>query len=145
MRIRSVLGELPKVLAPIGGKPYLAHLFAWLRRFGARRLVLALGHGAQAVVGYLNEHAPRGIVVETMVEPRPLGTAGAIRYARASLRSDPALIVNGDSFVEADLCAMLAHHRASGARGTMLCAKIGDAGRYGRVEIDAQALVRGFV
>jgi len=80
-----------------------------------------------------------------VIEPRPLGTAAAIRFARASLRSDPAMIVNGDSFVEADLCAMLAWHRASGARGTMLCAKAADAGRYGRVQVDAQGLISGFV
>ena len=55
------------------------------------------------------------------------------------------MIVNGDSFVEADLCAMLACHRARGARGTMLCAKAADAGRYAQVQVDAQGLISGFV
>jgi NDP-sugar pyrophosphorylase family protein len=144
-RIRSVLGELPKVLAPIAGEPYLSHLLAWLRQFGAGRVVLGLGHRSDAVLAHLTEHAPSDIAVETIVEPRPLGTAGAIRFCRASLRSDPALVVNGDSFADADLCAMIERHHVSAARGTMLCAKVADAGRYGRVDIDAQGLIRGFV
>ena len=144
-RIRSVLGELPKVLAPIGGEPYLAHLLAWLRHFGATRVVLGLGHRSDAVIAHLTEHAPSDIAIETIVEPRPLGTAVAIRFARPSLRSDPALVVNGDSFADADLCAMIERHHISGARGTMLCAKVANAGRYGRVEIDAHAFIRGFV
>ena len=53
-----------------------------------------------------------------MVEPSPLGTAGAIRFARGALRSDPVLIMNGDSFTDADLCAFVDHHRAANARGS---------------------------
>ncbi len=54
-RIRPVLGDLPKILAPILGRPYLAYLLDWLERFGARRVVLGLGHRAQAVVEYLED------------------------------------------------------------------------------------------
>ena len=43
-RIQSALGDTPKLLAPIGGRPYLAYLLDWLRRFGAKRIVLGLGH-----------------------------------------------------------------------------------------------------
>ena len=143
-RIRSALGELPKILAPIGGQPYLTYLLAWLRHFGAARVVLGLGHRADAVIAHLHEHAPSNIAVETIVEPRPLGTAGAIRFARPRLRSDPVVVLNGDSFAEADLCSLLNRHHATGARGTMLCTEVTNAGRYGRVDIDGRAFIRGF-
>ena len=52
-RIRPVLGGLPKLLAPICGRPYLSYLLDWLARFGARRVVLGLGYQASAVVEHL--------------------------------------------------------------------------------------------
>jgi NDP-sugar pyrophosphorylase family protein len=146
-RIQSALGDTPKLLAPIGDRPYLAYLLDWLRRFGARRIVLGLGHRAQAVIDFLdrNKTAYGDLTVETVVEPRPLGTAGAIRFARPNLRSDPVLVMNGDSFADADLCAFVAHHRRGQAKATLLCAEVDDAGRYGRVELDGKGRIRGFI
>jgi NDP-sugar pyrophosphorylase family protein len=145
-RIRPVLGDLPKILAPILGRPYLAYLLDWLERFGARRVVLGLGHRAQSVIEYLEEAQPAGgIEVATVVEPSPLGTAGAIRFARRALRSDPVLIMNGDSFTDADLCAFVDRHGAAKACGSVLCAEVDDAGRYGRVEINQGGYIHGFV
>jgi len=80
-----------------------------------------------------------------VVEPSPLGTAGAIRYARATMRSDPVLVVNGDSFADADLCELLGRHRTVHAGATMLCAEVEDAGRYGRLALDAEGFVERFV
>jgi len=144
-RIRPVLADLPKLLVPISGRPYLAHLLDWLRRFGARRVVLGLGHRANAVIEYLRAHATPDLEVATVVEPRPLGTAGAIRFARSELQSDPALVMNGDSFTDADLCAFVDHYRTAGAIGSILCAEVDDAGRYGRVELDRRGRIRGFI
>jgi mannose-1-phosphate guanylyltransferase len=143
-RIRPVLGDIPKLLAPINGRVYLDYLFDWLHGFGARRIVLGLGYQAQAVIGYLREHPPAGLEVDTAIEPRPLGTAGAIRFARAALRSDPVLVMNGDSFVDAELCEFVARHRAEGAVGSLLCTEVPDAGRYGRIETDGHGRIRAF-
>ena len=104
------MGGLPKLLTPIENRPYLDHLIDWLARFGAHRIVFGLGHKADAVISYLNEHPRPDLAIETVVEPRPLGTAGAIRFARASLRSDPVLVLNGDSYVDADLCDLVERH-----------------------------------
>ncbi len=145
-RIRPVLGELPKILAPILGRPYLAYLLDWLERFGARRVVLGLGYRAQAVIEYLEgAKLSTPIEVTLVVEPSPLGTAGAIRFARSELRSDPVLVMNGDSFTDADLCAFVERHRAAKTIGTMLCAEVDDAGRYGRVELDQSGRIGGFI
>jgi mannose-1-phosphate guanylyltransferase len=146
-RIQPVLGDTPKLLAPVAGRPYLVFLLDWLRRFGARRIVLGLGHQAQAVVDFLdrNKSAHDDLTVVTVSEPRPLGTAGAARFARPQLRSDPVLVMNGDSFADADLCAFVEHHRRAKARATLLCAEVDDAGRYGRVELDGNGRIRGFI
>jgi mannose-1-phosphate guanylyltransferase len=141
------LGDTPKLLAPISGRPYLAYLLDWLRRFGAKRIVLGLGHRAQAVVDFLgrNEAAYADLEIATVIEPQPLGTAGAVRFGRSRLHGDPVLIMNGDSFADADLCALVAHHRRAKAKATLLCVEVDDAGRYGRVDIDREGRVRGFI
>ena len=143
-RVRGVLKDTPKVLAPIAGRPYLSYLLDWLEGFGARRIVLCLGHLADAVLDYVNTAPPRRCDLIPVVEPVPLGTAGALRQARAELRSDPVMVVNGDSFVDADLCAFLDSHRASGAEASILCAEVEDPGRYGCVEISADGRIRRF-
>jgi NDP-sugar pyrophosphorylase family protein len=146
-RIAPVLGDTPKLLAPIAGRPYLVFLLDWLRRFGAKRIVFGLGHQAHAVIDFLdhNKSVHDDLTVVTVSEPQPLGTAGAVRFARPQLRSDPVLVMNGDSFAGADLCAFVEHHRRAKARATLLCAEVDDASRYGRVELDGDGRIRGFI
>jgi NDP-sugar pyrophosphorylase family protein len=143
-RIRPVLGDVPKLLAPIGERTYLDFLLEWLACFGARRVVLALGHGAKPILEHLARRPQGSLAIDTVVEPSPLGTAGAVRFARAKLATDPVLVLNGDSFVDADLCAFHAAHCASGAPGTILCVEVANAGRYGRVLIDDRQRIGGF-
>jgi len=144
-RIRPILGDKPKLLAPIRGSTYLDHLLNWLRRFGAHRVVLGLGVHARAIVDYVQAHPISGIEIETVVEPSPLGTAGAIRHARTTMRSDPVMVINGDSFADTDLCRLLERHQSAHADATMLCAEVEDAERYGRLALDAEGFVERFV
>ena len=144
-RVRHVLGDTPKVLAPIAGRPYLSYLLDWLAGFGAQRIVLCLGHLAEAVVSYLEIALPSGCDLIPVVEPAPLGTAGALRHARPELRSNPVMVINGDSFVDANLCDFLNTHKASSAEASILCTEVEDAGGYGHVEISPGGRIRRFV
>lgn len=143
-RIRSVLGDTPKVLAPVDGRPFLDLLLERLAAVGAGRAVLSLGHLADKVVAHLERHgAP--LPVETVVEAEPLGTAGAIRLLAGRLRSDPVLVMNGDTWLDADLGAFLAAHRGSGADAALLCVAVENVARYGRVELASDGTVARFV
>lgn len=142
-RIRGVLGDTPKVLAPIGGRPFLSHLFDWLRRFGARKIVLCLGHGAERVTEYLQTCPPAGMTVIPVVEPAPLGTAGALRFARPRLDSDPVLALNGDTFFDADLGAFVGGHPTGGI--SLMCAEVPSIARFGSVVLDDAGHVERFV
>jgi mannose-1-phosphate guanylyltransferase len=130
-RLAGVLDGRPKVLAPVGDKVFLDILLARLARFGATRVILSLGHLASAVQAHLAGR-PK---VETIVESEPRGTAGAIRLARPKLRSSTALVLNGDSLVDADLCDFVAAHCSSGMEATLLCTRVPDAARFGTVEV----------
>lgn len=145
-RLRGVLDGVPKVLAPVAGRPFLAHLLDRLAGFGARRVVLCLGHLAGTVTGWIDgNRAPDGLEIVTVIEPEPLGTAGALRFARHSFTTDPVLVLNGDTFVDADLGAFAGAHRRSGASASVLCVAMEDAARYGRVEIGPDQRIRRFV
>jgi mannose-1-phosphate guanylyltransferase len=143
-RIRSVLGKTPKVLAPIAGRPFLAYLLDWLASCGARRFVLCLGYQAEQVHAHLKSHTRPGLTVVPVVEPEPLGTAGALRWARPKLTSDPVLVLNGDTFVDVDLGEFLHGWKRGSSELAMLCVELDWVDRFGRVELDPQGRVLGF-
>ena len=143
-RIRSVLGDTPKVLAPIGDRTFLDHLLRFLAQQGAGRVVLALGHRADAVEAHLARH-PAPISVVTVIEPRPLGTAGAVRHAAPHLTGDVVMVLNGDTWLEVDLGAFLESHQASKCPFSMICVEVPDVGRYGSVETDGNGHLTRFI
>src|SRR5258708_12180186 len=77
-RLRPVLGETPKILAPIGGRPYLDHLLSWLAGFGATRVVLCLGFRAELVLDHVKRNPFPGLEVVTSIEPDPPPPAGPL-------------------------------------------------------------------
>jgi len=143
-RIRPVLGSVPKILAPVGDSSFLDFLCHWLAGFGARRIVLSLGHGAEAVAEHLAHHDFPDQEIVPIVEPDARGTAGAIRYVRPALKTETVLVMNGDSFVDADLCDFVEQHRVKGRDVTLLCCRSDDAGRFGRIELTEDGTVRTF-
>lgn len=142
-RIRPALGETPKILAPVDGRPFVDYLLDWLESFGARRIVFCLGHLGDKVRAHLAQ-ADRDTQIEWVVESQPLGTGGALVNATPMLRTSPVLVLNGDSFVDVDFCAFAESHRASGAIASLVCTEVNDAGRFGRVTIDENSRIVRF-
>ncbi|HVV83093.1 MAG TPA: nucleotidyltransferase family protein [Kofleriaceae bacterium] len=145
-RLRPVVSDRPKVLAPVGGRPFLDVLVEQLHGQGVRRLALLLGHLHDQVEAHVAEVlAPRwpDLTVTCSVEPAPLGTAGALRHA-AALATAPSLLLNGDTYVELEPRALLAAHRRHGATLTIAAQHVADAGRYGTLELDDADRVHAF-
>lgn len=130
-RIQDVLGDTPKVLAPINGKSYLDHLLDWLASFGVKKFVLCLGHLSDRIVSQV---ADRSDII-CVVEPEPLGTGGAIKFARSHLTNGDVLVINGDTWLETDLCKFLVSHKKHACSSSILCLEVEDVSRYGSVEI----------
>lgn len=144
-RIAGVLGDIPKVLAPVEGRAFLDYQLDYLAGQGVRKVVLSLGHRAEMVLAHL-ARTKLPLRVETVVEPRPLGTAGAIAFARSALNSDPVALLNGDTWLDLDLAAMLAEHRASSdALATLSCVFVRHTRRYGAIELRADGSVGRFI
>lgn len=142
-RLRSVVADRPKVLAEIRGRPFLAYLLDQLAGAGVRYVVLCTGYLAEQVQAVFGDSYGSLRLVYSQ-ESSPLGTAGALRLALPLFQSDSVLIMNGDSFCEADLRAFWAWHCARGADATLLLIEIPDTKRYGRVHVDENGLVLRF-
>ncbi|WP_353861935.1 sugar phosphate nucleotidyltransferase [Azospirillum formosense] len=134
---------MPKPLAPVAGRPFLDHLLGAYAASGAvRHVVLALGHLADAVIRHYRD-VPPPLPVDWVVETEPLGTGGALLNALPATRTETVLVANGDSLIDMDIHALLAHHRASGAGLTLALTEVDDVGRFGRVLLDGSR-VAGF-
>ncbi len=117
-RLGAAAGGMPKVLAPVAGEPFLAHLLRLAHRRGHRRVVLCLGHGAAAVEAWLAA-TPQALAVATWHEgPLRRGTGGALRHALPAL-SDPFFLAYGDSLLDLDPAPVLAAFHAAGAPALM--------------------------
>lgn len=143
-RLGGALGDLPKVMAPVDGRPFLDHL---LDRLSAtrevRRVVLCLGHKAGPVLAHL-ETVHHAFEIVPLVEPEPLGTAGALAFAGRWLDGDPVLVMNGDTFVDFDLGRFVGEHRRRGLDASLLSVKSQFTGRYGRLDLDDDGRVIRF-
>lgn len=143
-RIRDTLGDTPKLLASVNDRPFLDFLIGRLKGFGAGRLVLGLGHLGERVEEHLKSHPPEGIDIVTLIEPEPLGTAGALRFIAPRIESDPVMVMNGDSFTGADLCDFVQAHRRSGAEGSILATEVEDTAEFGRLNVSPEGRVLEF-
>jgi NDP-sugar pyrophosphorylase family protein len=143
-RLQSKFGDLPKPLAPVGGRPLLERQIEWLTGHGIRDVVLCTGHGADRVRETLGDGARLGARLRYSAEPEPLGTAGALRLARAHL-AGPALVLNGDTLAPCDPWALERARWESGALGAVALYRVEDAASRGRVERGAGDRIERFV
>jgi NDP-sugar pyrophosphorylase family protein len=142
-RLRSVLPDRPKALAPAAGRPFLTFLFDQLLAAGVRRAVLCTGYRAHQVEEtFGSRYGQLGLTYSR--EETPLGTGGALRHALPHLDGDRALVLNGDSYVDCSLDEFHAWHREHGFAGSLLLAWVEDAARFGTVEVDATGRIRVF-
>jgi len=142
-RLQPRFGDLPKPLAPIGGRPFLARQLEWLAGHGVRDAVMLAGHGADALRAELGS-STAGVALEWSVEDEPLGTGGALRHA-ARFVDGPALVVNGDTLAEGDPWALERDRWERGALGALALYEVADARSRGRVETDAAGRIVRFV
>ncbi len=143
-RLRSVVADRPKVLAELGGKPFIAYLLDRLVAQGFQKTVLCTGYMGEQVQAALGDEY-QGMTLLYSREAQPLGTGGAIVQALPLVTSETVLILNGDSYCETDLPASLAWHQDRGASATVVMAHIEHGARYGRVEISGNGQIKRFV
>ena len=143
-RLRPAVGDLPKCLAPVGGRPFLEYLLLQLREAGVRRVTLCTGHGSRQVAACVASGSRWGMSVGYSQEKELLGTAGALKNAVGAVNSSPFLVLNGDSILETNLEQLVQFHVARGALVTLGLAQVRDIVRYGSVQTDEAGKILNF-
>lgn len=144
-RLRSVVSDRPKCLAPVGSRPFLALQLEMLAARGIQRFVLSLGHLAPLVQKAVAPLQSR-LRIECVTEPEPLGTGGAILLAMHQAGVQECLVTNGDTWLDADLGGLIAPlNPAAHEKLRMGCTVVADRSRYGGVAFEGSGLVAGFL
>ncbi len=143
-RLLPLTFKTPKAIVPVLNKPFLEHVIRHLGRHEVRDIVLAQGHLAQPIEGYLGNGNQFGVRISYVVEDTPKGTAGAIRNAAGYL-DDTFLALNGDIFTDLNITAMIAFHRERKAKATISLAPVDDPTSYGLIETDDSSRITRFL
>lgn len=141
-RLRDVVKDVPKPMAPIRGKPFLGYLLEGLAGHGIRRAVLSVGYRNEAIIEHFGNKY-NGMEVAYAVEPSPLGTGGGIALALPLTQGEDVLVFNGDTHFEINLPAFAAAHLRH-RTVTLALKALRDFDRYGVVRIDGTGRVTGF-
>ncbi|MBA2382649.1 MAG: NTP transferase domain-containing protein [Chloroflexi bacterium] len=143
LRLRAVVGDRPKPLAEIGGRPFLEYLIDNLVRQGVSRMVLCTGYGGEQVARTVGSGERWGISLRIVSEAQPLGTGGAIRDAAATTgpSDEEILVLNGDSFFDVPLVDLVAARRAASADAAIALRRVDDTGRFGTVVVEGARVI----
>lgn len=134
-RLQSVVSDVPKCMAPVANKPFLSHIFGYLESHKFNHIILSLGYKSEIIIDWLKTQN-RNFEVSYVIESKALGTGGAIRLAFSKVRSDKAIVLNGDTFFNIDNDSLFDFHLKQNAEITLALKPMTDFDRYGSVEID---------
>lgn len=144
-RLRPVTSRVPKPVAPVVERPFVAYILDNLARHGVERAIFSTGFLAEAIEAVIGDGAGYGIQVVYAVEDEPLGTAGAIANCEAVLDDGRFYVFNGDVLSDVDLSALAATHAEKGGMGTIFLTPVEDPRRYGLVELREDGSVLSFL
>jgi D-glycero-alpha-D-manno-heptose 1-phosphate guanylyltransferase len=140
-RLRGVVDDVPKPLAPVLGRPFLYYLLDMLARYGVRSITLCSGYLAELVRDKVGDEW-LGIPIHHSVEDQPLGTAGALALAKGFLKSDRVLVMNGDTWLEPDFTSF--RQLAQNCDCCIASVRVTDASRYGLLEYNRSGRLIAF-
>jgi mannose-1-phosphate guanylyltransferase len=145
-RLRPLTLDRPKQMLPILGRPMIEPVLEHLSRHGIDDVVLSMGYRPDAFTAEYPSGVCAGVALHFAVEPEPLDTAGAIRFAARDAGIDERFVVmNADVLTDIDVGALIAFHDERGAEGTIALHKVEDPSAFGVVPTDAQGRVEAFV
>jgi NDP-sugar pyrophosphorylase family protein len=142
-RLRPAVSGRPKALANIRERPFLTYLFDQLVAAGATDVVLCTGYLGDQIRMIFGE-SYNTLRLNYSHESTPLGTAGALRLALPLFNSNPVLVMNGDSYCDANIREFWFWHGRRHSNATLLLTKIFDTERFGQVKVDTDGKVTDF-
>ncbi len=142
-RLRSVVSDLPKCMAPVAGKPFLFYVINYLRSQGIEKFIFSLGYKHEIIQEYLNDQFST-LNFQCSIEEEPLGTGGAIQLACQKVTEKNVLIANGDTLFKINGKDLFSFHIDQEADCTLALKPMQHFDRYGVVELNDNGAVKNF-
>lgn len=142
-RLRGEVNNLPKVMAPINGKPFLEYLLDYISLAGFQRVILSTGYMSKVIEDYFGDHY-KSIELVYSKEEEPLGTGGAIKLAYEKVSTPFFMVMNGDTFFRINLQQFFNHHIDILPEISIALRNVNDASRYGRVTCSSDGFITSF-
>jgi len=144
-RLRPLTATRPKPMMPLVDRPFVAHQIDHLRRHGITDIVFSCGYRPDALEAHFGDGARFGVRLSYVVDPMPLGTAGAVANAIGLLGDEDVLVFNGDILTDLDLDAFVGAHREARARASIALTPVEDPSAYGLVRLNPDRSVMEFL
>jgi D-glycero-alpha-D-manno-heptose 1-phosphate guanylyltransferase len=141
-RLQSVLGDVPKCLAPVAGRPFLSYLLDSSKKQGIKKFIFALGYKTDQIEAFVKKSLPEGSYIFS-TEEEPLGTGGAIYKACRQAEGPNVIVLNADTYFGITYSNLTIIHELRKANCTLALKPMKAFDRYGAVEIEKQT-VTGF-
>lgn len=137
-RLRSVVSEVPKCMAPIAGKPFLWYLLKYLTRYNVNRVILSVGYLREVIFKWIDQVKDEfPFEFDYAIEEEPLGTGGGIKLALDKVKDERAFALNGDTFFDVDLMQLYDAHVTGKKAITLALKPMKDFDRYGTVNMES--------
>ncbi|MFI5141080.1 MAG: nucleotidyltransferase family protein [Bacteroidia bacterium] len=142
-RLREVVSDVPKPMAPVNGNPFLDYQLRYLKHYGIERVVLSVGHLSEKIISHYGTSF-NGMEIAYSVEKEPLGTGGGVRLAMEKCKEYDVLVLNGDSFFSIDLHNFYNKYSDAVADGALALRYIDNCARYGTIILGEMDIIKAF-
>ncbi len=143
-RLKTIISDLPKPMAPIMNVPFLTYQLNYLKHFGIKKVIFSVGYLSEKIIAHYNQSF-ENISIEYSIEKNPLGTGGGIRMAMSNLNEDLVLILNGDSFFDLNLEQFYNLHLEQKAEFSLALRYVNNSERYGNIEFNSSHQITSFI
>lgn len=140
-RLKSVVSDVPKPMAPVVFQPFLNYILSYLEYFGVEHIILSTGYKEEKIRNYYELNPRKDSILTYSHETEPLGTGGAIALAMKHCKCDIVYALNGDSFFDVDLNDFSQKHKEVNADHSLSLRFVENASRYGSIELEGNRLI----
>jgi len=140
-RLREVVADVPKPMAPVNGKPFLYYILQWIKQYPVEKVIISAGYKSEIIETYFGDSF-LSIPLEYVIEEKPLGTGGAVRFALQKSSAGNILILNGDTYFPINLNKFYLMHIKKKHLFSVALTRMQNFDRYGSVECRRDTIVK---
>ena len=142
-RLRSLIPDIPKCMAPVAGRPFLSYVITHLQKEGIERFIFSVGYKNEIIIDFINSHFSF-LESHFSIEEKLFGTGGAIKFACNETTGKTILVVNGDTLFMIDVNKLAVFHDMCGADCTLSLKPMQNFDRYGVVGLNKDYSIKSF-